>query len=37
MPKIITEEMPNTKYDVFNIIPTCRPLELIEQKIFMLK
>ena len=22
----------NTKYDVFNIIPTCRPLELSEQK-----
>ena len=27
----------NTKYDVFNIIPTCRPLELSEQKTFMLK
>ena len=31
------EAMKNTKYDVFNIIPTCRPLELSEQKIFMLK
>ena len=25
----------NTKYDVFNIIPTCRPLELSEQKTFI--
>ena len=29
----------NTKYDVFNITPTCRPLKLSEQKTlnFMLK
>ena len=25
----------NTKYDVFNIIRTCRPLELGEQKTFI--